>query len=346
MSDPNDNADPKLERLLRRWGAEEASGRAPIGRAPHEPPPQAAVPAQRSSPLPWVGLLAVAAAAIVGFVILFGKFTHAKDDADRQGRLVRQLQASVADLETKLTSSRQATTRSVQDVANQMDRLARDANEAKGLAAFLKTQLAASEVETKKKVDELGKKAEELALWPRKMEAETARVTKALEDANAARLRLSSAVDELERARKTNLDAIAATKAAQTELADLKARDLMIWNDFQQAYLAAAAPGETGLRASQAAVKRTQLVERLAKVRATVDAPQKALLEKLEVVLTRLEMVEPSTFVSEDLFRTLLRTSGVMKQIDEAMTSPTLPAPVRGIYFEARLILAGAERVG
>jgi outer membrane murein-binding lipoprotein Lpp len=347
MSEPNDNAEAKLERLLRRWGAEEAADRAPIGRAPHapaaEPSPQ---PVARGSLLPWVGMLAVAAAAVVGFIILFGKLSGTADEVDRQSRRARQLQASVDDLERQLKSARQATTRSVQDVANQMDQLARDANEARVIAASLRASLAFADAESNQAALKLARSVDELAQWPRRLAAETARVTGALEEANVVKLRLSSAAGELDRVHRSEANALTATNAVRLELADLKARDVAAWNDFQQAYLAAAAPGETGLRAAQTAVRKTQLIERLGKVRAAADAPQRALLEKIEVLLTRLVMVEPSTFVSEDMFHSLLRTSGVLKQIDEAMASPTLAAPVRSIYFEARLILSGAERVG
>jgi hypothetical protein len=169
---------------------------------------------------------------------------------------------------------------------------------------------------------------------------------KAAEDANAVGLRLSSALGEMDRMRKMQDDALAAKKKAEGELDDLKARQAAVWDDFQRAYLAAAAPGESGLRAAQSAARRTQLLDRCGKLRSTADASQRSLLDTLEVVLTRLEMIETGPFFSEDLFRKLLNSSGVLKALDAAMESRSLPPPLRTAYFEARLILGGADRVG
>jgi DNA repair exonuclease SbcCD ATPase subunit len=351
MSDANDNPNPKLDRLLRQWGAEEAADRAPIGHAP-------AVPHETVKPLPkrrwpWIvglGALAVAAAVVVGFVHLTGQLWDAQANARTQFKTARELQATVDDLQTKLKSARQMSGENVQELQRRVTQLADDANRWMGDVNSLKSRLKAAEDERDQKVADLSKAAGELAQSQKRLDDETGKLKHSLEgaraEANAVNVKLSAAVDELNRSQKTFEEAQAAATKAKADAEEAKARVAMVWGDFEQAYLAAAAPGETGLRAAQTAVRRSQLIDRLAKLRSSAEPSQRPLLDKLEVVLTRLVMLEPGTFVSEDQFRSLLHSTGILKQIEEAMDSRTLSPQARGVYFEARLILAGAERVG
>jgi uncharacterized coiled-coil DUF342 family protein len=293
-----------------------------------------------------VATAAVAACAIAAGLLLWGQVRQARDEARTEAGRSQDLGARAADLQRQLTSAKQDAALAAGDQADQLAAAVRKASDALALADSAKARLTEAKAEVDAKVAELAKAAQETDSWKRRVEEESAKVARTAADANAVGVRLASAVTELASARKMVDEAQTAQRKAQGDLAEVQARQTALWNDYQQAYLAAAAPGETGLRAAQAAVRRSQLIERVAKLRAAADASQRPLLDKLEVVLTRLEMVEAGTFVSEDLFRKLLATSEVVKRLEEALDSRTLPPQARSVYFEARLILGGAERVG
>ncbi|HUT59060.1 MAG TPA: hypothetical protein VNA25_14520 [Phycisphaerae bacterium] len=358
MSENTEPTDPKLEAMLRRWGAEESARRTQAG-----PSPWARRPARRAGTIRWQWALVTAAAAavlVVGVVAVTMMVAPARQMADRgpaaseqgyapgpaeKGRL-KQLQERNAELEKDLKDLREAQTQLALRMEEKLAALRQDANAARAdLSAELLRSVAV-------KADLEGKRAEleqlktDLNTLAARLDQESQKVRTAETRATKAEQRLTSAAEEVQRVRKLHEQALAQSKQIQSELDAMSARQVAFWRQFERSYLEAAAPGQTGYAALQTAVKRSRLVERCGQLRGRADEPTRSLLDKLEVVLTRLEMVEPGHFVSEDLFRSLLQKSDVVSQIDAALKSDSLSAPEQALLFEARLILNGAKRVG
>jgi chromosome segregation ATPase len=158
--------------------------------------------------------------------------------------------------------------------------------------------------------------------------------------------RVTAAADELARLKRSNDDWAKKVQAAQDELAAAKALAARDFEQSQAAYLAAAAPTERGLKARQSASKRARLVQRVTALRRG-DPPQAAvaLLDRLEVVLTRLDMIDPSESRSTRGFVKLLDNGGLVQKIDAATTIPSATPELLSVLAEAKLVLAGAENV-
>ena len=115
----------------------------------------------------------------------------------------------------------------------------------------------------------------------------------------------------------------------------------------QAAYLSAAAPTEHGLRARQSASKRSRMVQRMAALRKADRAQAVApLLDRLEVVLTQLDMIDCSDPRAAKSFAKLLDKGSLVVKIDDALAAANNPAELRNFLAEAKLILGGAENVG
>ncbi len=365
MSNAPDNLDAKMEAMLRQWGAAEASKRAPIGRtpsadaSPDAPAESAGGPAPSPRPAPMSGparglrwalgtaVLAAAAGAVVGFVVLTGKIQSLREDAEALSRRARDAEGKAQDLLRKLEIAGEDAREVAGELQRKADRSAREANEALAAMASLRERLSAATAERDAKAAEMTRAVAEAERWKAEAGAAAAKLAGAAAEANAAAVKVAVAAEELERSRKVYEEAVAARKKAETDLDEARARQTALWGDFRQAYLAAAAPGEKGLRAAQTAARRSRLAERCGKVRSDVDAAHRPLLEKLEVVLMRLDTIDqPDSFVAEEQFAKLLQSSGLLKQMDEALEARGLPPAVRAIFFEARLILQGAEHAG
>jgi len=120
-----------------------------------------------------------------------------------------------------------------------------------------------------------------------------------------------------------------------------------MWEDVERAYIAATAPNETGLRALQVSVAQSRLGERVARARKTArnDSTRK-LLDRVEVVMARLEMMEADNFDTVDAFGALVHKSDLKRQLEAAMDVQGESPEVRGVLLEVRLIIGGVEHVG
>jgi hypothetical protein len=158
---------------------------------------------------------------------------------------------------------------------------------------------------------------------------------------------LASANEEIGHLQKLHRDALAELSDARGRIAALEARPAAMWAAFSRAYLAATAPDETGLRALQVSVNRSRLLERCDELRKAVrDQSTRELLDRAEVVLTRLVMMDPAAPGAMDSFASLVRQSGIMADLDQALGAQAVPTAVWGWLMEARVILGGADRVG
>jgi hypothetical protein len=148
-------------------------------------------------------------------------------------------------------------------------------------------------------------------------------------------------------------------RKVEGELAGLKARQAAVVGSFQQAYLhaaagaadpalaeRAAAAGEWPLGVRQAAARNAQMLQRLARLRPTVrGGPVGALLDRLEVVLTRLDLMDVFDAGQARSFAALLEGGRLVALIDEALYASGQEPELLAWLLEARLILAGADHV-
>jgi hypothetical protein len=158
--------------------------------------------------------------------------------------------------------------------------------------------------------------------------------------------RVAAATSELARLRQSNDDWAKKAQAAQDELAAAKLAAARESEQSQAVYLAAAAPTDHGLKARQSAAKRARLVQRVTALRRG-DPPRAVVpvLDRLEVVLTRLDMIDPNDVRAARSFVKLLDNGGLIQKIDGAMAAPSATPELLSVLAEAKMILAGAENV-
>ena len=379
MSEEHDSGDEQLEAMLRRWGAEEAATRSQVGAAPRRTavPARAAPVAPRppaaSGVLRWLPL----AAAIVVMALTVGFFVGTRSgrgparrpqefgaDEDAAGRReVAELTEALSETKDALKEAkgRLAAERDAADKArDELSDALQAAAEEKQAAISARQRAGALEKENEAVEAAratLAERADGLKLAAEQAQAQVRALRQELSDfgnakAELARLktvekRLVAATGSLQQAQKLYEKALAGANEARRELAVLKSRPGLAWRAFRQAYLAAAAPGESGLRALQVAVDRTRMLARCAELRkaARVQAVRR-MLDQLEVVLTRLAMLDPGNFEATGSFAALVRSGKFIERIDKALESQVLSAAVRGWMIEAKLILSGVAHVG
>lgn len=376
MTDRPDNSKDRLEGMLRRWGAQEAVRQANPSPAPagtSESPP-AAPRAPGRSVLRWVPLAAAAMLLVAaGGVYLAATMQNSpppapggaarsgpggelaaqrqeiarlrQQAADWQGRaetaerrvaelaeLPRKLQALQATLDANSTAHAEKHRKLADDVkARQAEAVA--LGQAK---ADLEGKLRAAD----EKLAAAGKDAKALA------EA-TEEATKARADLAALRARLTAAASELQRVTKQQQQAESDATAARRQVAALLARHAEVVAAFQRTYLASIAPGEQGLQARKTAARARHMIDRCATLSsAASDEATKALLARLEAVLTRLDLLNPERPGAEEGFWKLLGRDDLQKQIDQALSAGGQSQDVRNWLFEAKLILSGETRAG
>lgn len=145
---------------------------------------------------------------------------------------------------------------------------------------------------------------------------------------------------ELERTLAQYRQGIAQQNTAVAQYQALRLQYAALFESAQQAYLGAKAGQDDNLDARQAALKRSNLLKRLAPLRQQpmTEASRKA-LETSEVLLTRLGMVNPAAPGEVHGFMSLLKRSGVSEQIDAVLAGAVESEALRGWLFEAKMIL-------
>ena len=156
----------------------------------------------------------------------------------------------------------------------------------------------------------------------------------------------SMSTDEVAKLRKQYDETVAAGRATTSALDQLRLRQAALWSDMERAYFASTAPRLTGLKAMQVSIAQSHFNERIAQARKAVrgDSARK-LLDRVDVVMARLEMLELGNFDTEGAFRDMVRKGDLAKQLEAALESQGESPEVRGVLFEARMILGGVERV-
>ena len=353
MADKADNSRTHLEQVLRRWGAQEAARSVTIGGAP--PAGTAALRLRRWMPLAAaVAVLAVAVWLLVRSLAFSpnaapdgrsagdpAKLELAKLRLDHQAVMeeLRKTQEQLRAQQTQAATQQAITSERQQFQARlaERDELLRQAQASLGQ---LQAAIAGKE-------GEIGRLKETLQ----------AAGDKAKRFEAAAR----SAAEENIHLRKSFEQAVAAERKAAAELTAMRAQRAAMLDYFQQAYLSPApdqpaGPARVtlekstdgqGLRARQEVLNRSRLIERCARIRATVqDQAARDLLDRLEAVLTRLDLLDAKDPSAAEILSSLVRAGDLLGQIDKVLADEQEDPALRVWLFEAMLVLRRPNRAG
>ncbi len=371
MSDSTDQPEERLERMLRRWGSEEAAERESLRAAPSGLWRGAAAGGSI------VRAMGVAAGILMGVGALLFLGIH----LGRQGARSR-----LEDLRAKADAREQEVQQQLRDARGELDkteRLRRDAETAlfdwkrqhaklqeehtavlarleRALAATrpapltrsvfppeerekLQGQVRVLTLAAKQAEKKLAATQEELKDVRGELATARSEMTRSARELTDLRKRLAAAMAELGRLGEDQKRAVAEALQAAGEVAALKAQRSALLLSFQRLYLAAVAPEQQGWPARKIAARTADLAQQLASLRGRArSADAIRLLERLEVVFTRLDLLDTEDAAAVQSFEALLARSGLAGEIDRVLSSGTETVEVRASLLEARLILIGA----
>ncbi|MFP4105207.1 MAG: hypothetical protein ACLFVU_03860 [Phycisphaerae bacterium] len=368
MSPDHNQRKDRTERLLRQWGAEEY-----MRRVDPPAPPQladAGSPRRRATPtwLRWLPTAAAAALLIGAMVVYFSRPDQPRPEPTGPDPSVARLKTQLRQAENeaaKLRSGLNKNRRALALVRDDRDRLQLQVERLEEASRSADQALAQSLKQSREQLTgryekELGELANALVEQQNLLESERQRVRtlkQYVQRADAAMEQIAAARDDaqkrnrvlqsrLEELRDDYDKALIAHRKAAGKLADLRHQRDKWMEDFQGVYLAAAAPGESGLMARKTALRRTRILSRLMRVRRNAASVTTVrLLETVEVVLTRLDMINPDIHAESEAFAQLVEESDVMETIDSILASRGEHQPMRSLLFEVKLLLKGVEDV-
>ncbi|NQT19833.1 MAG: hypothetical protein HQ592_09010, partial [Planctomycetes bacterium] len=376
MNDQNDTTRGRVEGLLRQWGGSEAASQAADGlAAPPAPKPRRS---RARIFLRWAPV-GIAAGLLLAAGVLFksgriefhgAEAPMAQSSRDPAGFVYVAPRTQPADLSDELAEARKQATEARRQAAEARDALSEvlvqkqaDDVQIKGLRGQLTRQgdqIARDRAKwtlMETKLTSLISKTEQSAIDARgelqkaKKELADALATRAkppgdTEELKGLKVRLAVAVKELKRQQDTFRSAHVERDKAKEALAVLKARHHAALDQIRRVYLAASAPGKTGLAALQEAMKRRGLLRRCValqrKARTNAD---KKLLGRAEVVLTRLGLLDLSDPTAVSAYITGLGKSDLIASLDVALGPLAADARTQDWLFETKLILTGVQRV-
>ena len=155
------------------------------------------------------------------------------------------------------------------------------------------------------------------------------------------RQKLNLAAAETKKTHKSYLEVIRARDSLQAELDDLKNKYAGAWRDAQRAYLSVAAPEEYGVIGRQAALRKTNMIERVAAVRTLASEATKRTVDRLEVVLIHLDLANPADMSCARSVAELIQKGELIGAIDNVLVSGKETQRVREWLLEAKFILSG-----
>ena len=371
MSEMRDNTDQRLEGLLRQWGADEAGRSARAHLEPSEPPRRLWGPVL----LRWAPS-AAAAVLLLAAGTVFLAWRAGRDQPDEAmspgsadqapeapaSPTAEQVQAQIRKIiaeNEKLKSERDGLQGAMDRIAGQHAAALKTLRDDHGALQTQfreqgeKSQLARSTAIERAKQAEGQLKVSKAELATVAADRDRARAD--LKTAGTQAGRLKTRVDELTRREgEIRKEYGAAAKAlaeanekAAAELAQARRRNELLRKEFQRLYLAVGAPGQTGLAALKTTLRRMRLIERgTALGRQCDDERLKALLNRVDVALTRLDMLDPGDAGAVKRFTASVGASALAARIDDALAlGPDLPG-LASYLREAQMILTGVEGVG
>ena len=366
MNDQNDTTRGRVEGLLRQWGSDEAANQAadalatPLALKPTSNRPRSNV-LLRWAPVGIAASLLLAAGAVFMSARMAPQFFVARKRADDNVPVVPRTQP--VDLSGELADARKQAGEARTALAEVLVQKQADDLQIKELRGQLKRQgqQAAGDREQwtlmETKLTSLLSKAEQSAKDARgalaqsqkdlaSAQATAIKTPKDGEELKSLKLRLGVAVSELKRQQNTFRDANIERDEAKRALASFKSKNDTTLDQVRRVYLAAAAPGKTGLAALQEAMKRRDLLRQCVVLqrKARTEADKK-LLARTEVALTRLGLLDLSDPSAVSAYITQLGRSDLIASLDTAFGPTVADAAAQDWLFETKLILTGVQRV-
>ncbi len=336
----------RVEGLLRGWGAAEAAENAAAKAGPAP-----TMVRTRVGWRAWVPTMAAAAllAAAVGLTAL-GVFRGGDEPRPAGGANADALATQLGAAREELAEVRRQLARA--EAAAEDRREAFNA-EVRRLERELAEQKAAMEAEADPELAEL---RQTVAEQRGAIERLAADLRVARQEADEHRTALADAGAEAERLRarlaeqSASIDRLAAeTAAVAGELRDLQAvgrRYADLAKAMEHVYLAASVPHDAGLGTVKAAARRARLAPRAAAVRDRATGAAGRVVDAVEVVLTRLDLLDTRDPGEVQSFASLVRRGRVIERIEAALASGEVGPEVRAWLLEARLLLARLNHVG
>ncbi|MDP6636539.1 MAG: hypothetical protein QGG42_16700 [Phycisphaerae bacterium] len=381
MDDKNDTTRSRVDGLLQQWGAAEAAKQAAEELSAPVAPKAAPSPGRsRAGVLLRWAPVGIAASLLLASGVLFMSSRHGSEysvepratrapggehiaksvpetqpvdlsvelAAARAEAIEARSQAAEARTAiAKVLEQKQADDLRIKELRAQITRQSRkvvgDRTEWKVMETKLTSLISKAEQSTKDARGELQKVQKELA------DAKAAGIKTPAdnEELKSLKTRLAVAVSELKRQQDTFRTANAERDKAKQALAALKANHQASLDQIRRVYLAASAPGKTGLAALQEAIKRRGLLKRcVALQRKARTAADKKLLARTEVVLTRLGLLDLSDSSAVRSYVTRLNKSDLLASLDASLGPMSADADTQDWLFETNLILTGVQRVG
>jgi len=373
MTDKSDNRTDPVERLLQQWGADEARRTA-------NPPAMPRLDGRRGGKFSaarrvvrWAPLAAAAVLLAAAGTVLYVSsragssrsqmapapaITRAPDGPATpqpagQTDAERVLALRNADLREQLVAANAKVAElsglepKIAELRGRLDRLGQEQ-----AAKTVQLEAAAAEErrtrqEQARLLDAAKLRIAELQAAQKALETASAEGAEAKKQAADLKERLTAAGLELTRLRKAEEAAEAKLAEARQEGQRLELRHREIVEAFQRTYLASVAPGQRGLDAQKTAVRARQMIQRLANLSGEVKSDQtRQLLDRVEAVLTRLDLMNADRPDSRESFRRLVTQGDIERQIDAALAAPGQAQDVRNWLFEAKLILMGGPNAG
>ena len=345
MSEKPDNPEDPLEAQLRRWGADEAARQ-------HAPPQPARwkLP-RRSDPFATARWLAVAATIIVVVSVsllvvrMMGQQPQppTPETQAQIERLTRQLadtqlQADQAreDLAVAGKRLRQLQTASASQPAEQAAAVTAE------IARLKEAMVDANDALARERAKVADLDAAVTGLRPR-----ADRGDKLAKDLAQAGSKLTEANEQINALSSQRRQLVETEKKLGEDLAELRRQTSTLMADCQRVYVSVSSGEQSGWRGRKLAVKHNRLIERAAGLRATVhEESMRQLIDRAEVLLTRLEMLDTRDAGAVNAFTAMVESSKIGERIDLALAGSRLDAPARMWLLEARLVLTGADHVG
>lgn len=335
MNDRPDKADGRLEEMLCRWGVDEAIRQVDQVPLRVRPPSRA-----RWMRLVWqVG--AVAAAAIV---LLAGGMLYVNRGSDGAAQMpqaafkVPVVYAPAPDAERigQLEEQLSAATKAYQVLQDDL------AEKDKQL-----TRQQAALTDAKRELTQLRMGARSLRTRTQaELAAMTDKVTTSGKNILALQTRLASATKELTNARMANFQATVDKRRVEDELAQLRARHAMVLARLLEPNHAATESEPASVTDRQSAARLRRLLQRCAEFHTSAGEADVVILDRIEVILLRLDMLDAKNLDNAKSFEKLLTTAGIARLIDDALSAAQSTIELRMWLYEVRMILLGVNRVG
>ncbi len=348
MSDQNSEPSEQMEELLRKWGADEAAEQAD---ASGLPVPQ--LPRRGATVWRWLSL-AASVALFAGAAVLFAVALSRERGDDMAAALNG---TSKADKETlaKLRAEVASANKELDDTKKNLKKTEDDLAALRNDLQVAQRELTAERARSAEKLDALVKQrvAEAVKSYEAKFAAEQAEHKKQLAEVNGAlevaRGERDTAAKELaalqEDGERRQAEA-ERERARLTQLITKQGEELAVYRKaalptFRGVYLSTFAPGRSGVAARQEAVRVRRLLERGSELRPrTQRTGDVKLYDTLEVLLTRLDLLDTGDAAAVGRFRKLIARAAATDRIKRAFFERAPGPEVSAWLMEVQLVLS------